>query len=157
MGVEALAQVAAVWMYYCEIVKRPVRTAALLVSCVAALLVVEAIGFWLVQGRFHTGHFVRHVLGALLWILVAWALVRHRRWAWWVVICIGGALSVLGVLLLVILLFLPPARINVGAAIGLGSLAIPMGVSSVAALAGSVAMLLTRGARDAFFPQPKQN
>lgn len=137
--------------------KRRVKAAALLVSCFGALLVVEAIGFWVVQRRFDTEHFVRHALGALLWFLVAWGLVLGRRWAWWVVIGPGGALSVLGVLVLVFLLFLPAERVAVINAIGVGSLAIPLGPLSVAALAGAVAILSTREARDAFFPPPKQD
>lgn len=136
-------------------VKHRVKTAALLVSCFGVLLAVEAIGYWVVQDRFHAEHFVRHVLGALLWVLIAWGLARGRRWAWWVVICIGGPLSVLGAIALVFLLFSPSLRAGVINVHGMGSLGIPVGVLSVASLAGAVAILLTREARDAFFPPPQ--
>ena len=137
-----------------------VKLAGLLMSCFAAFLVVEAIGFAMVQGRFDPHHFAVHVLGAIVWFLVARGLLQRRRWAWLAVVTFGSLMCLLVAMALLAavvrgesLLYL--ARVA-EVAVGLGRLGLPLGGLSLAALAGSVVLLLKKEARAAFSPRPKQ-
>ena len=137
-----------------------VKLAALLMSCFAAFLVVEAVGFAVVQGRFDAHHFGSHVLGAIIWFLVARGSWQGRRWAWLVVVTFGSLMcSFLAIALLTAVVrgesLLYMAHVA-EVAVGLGRLGLPLGALSVAALAGSVVLLLKREARAAFSPRPEQ-
>jgi len=123
-------------------------------SCFAAFLVVEAVAYAVVQGRFDLPHFSLHILGAMAWSLVVWGLLHGRRWAWLVVVTFGSVMCLLvsATLLVVMLREEPLGAVleSAQSAAGLGRLGLPLGILSVAALAGSLALLLQKEAREAF-------
>ena len=123
-------------------------------SCFAVFLVVEAVGFAVVQGRFDPHHFVVHVLGALVWFLVVWGLLQGRRWAWLAVVTFGTVMCLLvGATLLAIILRGEPLGAVVHsaeAAVGIGRLGLPLGILSLAALAGSLILLFQKDAHEVF-------
>jgi hypothetical protein len=104
---------------------------------------------------------VQHLLVALAYGLLGWAVWQGRRWAWWVVVIVVGAISLLGVADVLFILSRPAAQQaevirEMEDLFQFGSATFPLFVLSVAVLAGSVLALLTREARDAFFsPLPK--
>lgn len=140
---------------------RSVKVAALLFWCYAGLMVLEAVGIGVAREWSDKKHLVQHLLVALAYFLLGWSVLRGRRWAWWVVVIVVGAISLLGVAGLLLILSGPAPRRST--LIGgleeffqFGSLTLPLFVLSVAVLAGSVLALLTREARDSFFrPQPR--
>lgn len=138
---------------------RNVRLAALLMSFFGAFLLVEAIGVWIHERRLDPQHFAVHMLGALLWGLVVWALLRGRRWAWLTVVTYGILMGTAGLAALVAAAAagVPPSALARAAANGLrlGAIGIPLGVFSLVTLVASVALLLTKQAR-ADFPPSKQ-
>lgn len=74
---------------------RNVKLAAILMSFFAAFLVVEAVGVAVAEGRVDLQHFAVHILGAIVWSLVVWALLHGRRWAWLTVVTFGSIMSAL--------------------------------------------------------------
>lgn len=133
---------------------RNVKLAAILMSFFAVFLVVEAVGVAAVESRFDPQHFAVHILGAVVWSLVVWALLRGRRWAWLTVVTYG---SLMGALVVAGLLTAWSAGIplqtlarEVGVGLRLGTIGLPLGVFSVAALVASVGLLLKKDAREVF-------
>ena len=140
---------------------RSVKTAAVLAWCYAASLAYEAIGVAAAEGRLDKEHFVRHLLGALFWVFLGWALLCGRRWAWYVAVYVWGTLGLLAVALMLYVLLLPaPERHSFmeggEKALRVGRQGPPLFVLSVAVLVGSVIALLKREAREAFFPRSQQ-
>ncbi len=140
---------------------RSVKTAAVLSWCYAASLAYELIGVGLAEGRVDKEHFVRHLLGALLWVVLGWALLRGRRWAWYIVVYVWGTLGLLAVAGMLYVLLLPgPERHSVIGGVEktlrVGKPGPPLFVLSVAVLVGIVVSLLRREARNAFFPRSRQ-
>jgi len=143
------------------VVNRNVKIAAVLMSFFAAFLVVEAVGVAVVEGRLDPQHFAVHILGAVVWALVVWALLRGRRWAWLAVVTFGSIMSVLvGASLLTAWFAGIPLQTlarELGVGLRLGSIGLPLGVLSVAALAASVGLLLTKEAREIFLTRAKRS
>lgn len=141
---------------------RAVKAGAFLLQCYAALLVVEAVAVGVGRHWTDRHHFVLHIVAALGVFLLARAVFRGRRWAWLIVVIVGGILSLLGLGTLLILWFLPVSvrrDLMKGFAelFQLGSLSFPLFLLSVGVLAGSVTILLTRAARGVFFSPPQQD
>ncbi len=156
---EDLAPPSSLW--HDSVVNRAVRVAAGLLWCYAGLLVVEAVAVGVGRHWTDRKHLVLHLLGALGVFLLARAVLRGRRWAGLIVVIVGGALSLLGLTSLLIVFF-SPVSVRRDIAKGmmelyqLGSLSVPLGLLSLAVLAGSVALLLTKQARDVFFPRSRR-
>lgn len=135
---------------------RSVKAAAVFLWCYAALLVLEAVGMGVARDWSDRKHLVQHLLAALAYFLLGWSVLRRHRWAWWVVIIVVGAISLLGVAGVVFIVS-RPASLRSEFIKGLeelfqfGSSTFPLFALSVAVLVGSVIALLTREARDAFF------
>ncbi len=135
---------------------RSVKASAVLLCCYAGLLVLEAVAMGVARGWSDRRHLVQHILGALAYFGLGWAVLRKRRWAWWVVVIVVGLLSALG-LAATGLVFLQPGEQRSGVLrqmeelFQFGSATLPLFVLSVAVLLGSVVSLLTREARDTFF------
>lgn len=113
------------------------------------------------EGRLDKEHFIRHSLGALLWVVLGWGLLRARRWAWYVVVYISGTLGLLGAGLIVFCFLLPGQARDAfieGAerTLRVGKQGPPLFLLSVAVLAGIVLSLLRKEARDAFFLRPRE-
>jgi len=130
-------------------------------SFFAVFLVVEAVGVAAVENRFDPQHFAVHILGAVLWSLVVWALLHGRRWAWLAVVTFGSIMSVLvGASLLTAWSAGIPLQTlarEVGVGLRLGSIGLPLGVLSVAALVASVGLLLKKDAREVFLPRAERS
>ncbi|MCI0721743.1 MAG: hypothetical protein L0338_22650 [Acidobacteria bacterium] len=106
-------------------------------------------------------HLAQHLLAALAYFLLGRSVLRGRRWAWWVVVIVVGAISLLG-LAGVVFTLSQPAGLRSEAIRELeqlfqfGSLTFPLFVLSVVVLAASVLVLLRKEARDALLrPQPR--
>ena len=136
------------------------KLAAVLISCFAAFLVAEAVGYAVVQGRLEPHHFAAHILGAMVWFLVARGLLRGHRWAWLAVVVFGGTMSLLlaASLLVVVLRGQPlgPLAQDLETRLGLGGLGLPLGGFSLLALVGSVLLLLSKQGRAVFSPRSQR-
>ena len=135
---------------------RAVKAAAAFLWCYSVLLLVETVGMGVARDWSDHGHLVQHVLVALAYSGLGWAVLHRQRWAWWVVVIVVGLISVIGIGAAAVFVFEPEAQPS-GLGQGfvelfqMGRSAYPLFVVSVLVLAGSVLCLLTRGARDAFF------
>ncbi|MGH9803903.1 MAG: hypothetical protein ACRD4D_01930 [Candidatus Acidiferrales bacterium] len=133
---------------------RSVKLAAILMSFFAVFLAVEAVGVAVVEGRLDSQHFAVHMLGAVVWSLVVWALLRGRRWAWLTVVTYGSIMTALIAAALLTAwsagIPLPILARQLSRGLRLGAIGLPLGVLSVAALVASVGLLLKKDAREVF-------
>lgn len=137
-----------------QAVNRSVKLAAVLMSFFAAFLVVEAPGVAVVEGRLDRQHFAVHMLGAVVWSLVVWALLRGRRWAWLTVVTYGSIMTALiaAAFLTAWSAGIPLMQLvrELEKGLRLGAIGLPLGALSVAALVASVGLLLRKEAREDF-------
>jgi len=103
-------------------------------------------------------HLVQHLLGAVAYTFLGWSVLRGHRWAWWVVVVVVGALSLLGVAGVLLIATRPASSGTMRQFEELfqfGSATFPLFILSVAVLLGSVMALLTKEARHEFFPRQR--
>jgi len=139
---------------------RAVRTAALLYSAYATLLLLEALWIsvgtnWFTGARAWAalhgpGGVVWQVLGSVVGFLVGWSLMRGYGWAWFVAVVWGGGLSALGAAMLVGALLLPDSIMRSFVLSHPTEMA--GGAVTVICLGGSVICLSRRDARQHFRP-----
>lgn len=139
---------------------RNIKLAAVLMSFFGFFLLVEAVGVALREGRLDAQHFAVHLLGAILWALVVWALLLGRRWAWLTVVTYGSLMGALAVAALLTALSagvpLPALARAAAEGLRLGPGGILLGVASIATLVAGVGLLLTKPARQAFLPTARK-
>jgi hypothetical protein len=116
----------------------PVKVAAALLLVYAAIALLGPILLYQAGGRLWLRVLVR-VIGA---VVMAWGLYQRARWAWWVAVVFSGLGALTGILGLAVtgrmgpLLMIPRATV--------------LAPIAVAALAGTLVLLVLRESRAAF-------
>ena len=125
-----------------------VRAAALLLLLYGVLVVAGAVLLHTMGGGVDAADFVDALVRLAGMGVLAWGLLRRRRWAWWISVLLGGLWIVLAVFAVVVF-----ATTDARDLLPLPTLSVSFMAGSILLLAGALSCLLSPSAR-AFFRRP---